>query len=59
MLNFFKKILTAKLITPVASLEDRLLFSDVNVAKTIHENINKNEPFYFTKNTKKYIVRNL
>lgn len=57
--KFIKSILTGNTRTRVATLEQRELYADVEVAKIMHKNIKSDAPFQVNKNGKSYTIRSI
>ena len=59
MKKFIKAILTGDTRTHIATAEQREMFADVDVAKTIHANINKGRPFEIKYKGKIFIIKDI
>lgn len=57
--KFLQSIFLGKTRTPCSTQELRILFSDINVSKVIHENIKNKKSFYINKGNKIYKISNL
>jgi len=57
--KYLKAILTGDTRTHLATFEQREMFADVNVAKKIHENINKEKSFEIIYKGKKFIINDI